>query len=125
MAAFVGQLAARDRAARELVEVSGLGAAGDRERRAATRRDPAVLRTPSRRGGCDIYGVVGEVLVAVERARRGEENAELLGLVYDLEEHPAVAAAIAIIEPLIVADPHDRRLTAAEAQRFRRRLPAW
>ena len=118
VAAFVGKLAARDRAARELVEVSGLASratASDELLRGVTLR----LSNAIEASGCDIYGIVGGELVVVASARRGEEDAELLGRAYELEEHPAAAAAVAIREPLIVADSHDPRLTAAEVERFR------
>ena len=118
VAAFVGRLAARDRAAGELVEVSGLASratTSDELLRGVTLR----LSNAIEASGCDVYGIVGDALVVLASARRGEEDTELLGVAYELEGHPAAAAAIAVREPLIVADPHDPRLTAAEAERFR------
>ena len=118
VAAFVEKLAARDRAARELVEVSSLASqatASDELLRGVTRRLSSAIEA----SGCDIYGAAGDTLVVVASARRGERDDELLGAAYELDEYPAAAAAIATREPLIVTDADDPRLTASEAARFR------
>ncbi|HEX7526228.1 MAG TPA: GAF domain-containing protein, partial [Gaiellaceae bacterium] len=118
VAAFVEKLAARDRAARELVEVSSLASqatSSDELLRGVTRRLSSAIEA----SGCDVYGAVGDTLVVVASARRGEEDGELLGAAYELDEYAAAAAAIATREPLIVTDPGDPRLTAAEAAHFR------
>ena len=118
VAAFVGKLAARDRAARELVEVSGLASqakTSDELLRGVTHRLSSAIEA----SGCDIYGVVGDTLVVVASARRGEQDTALLGAAYELNDYPAAAAAIATREPFIVTDANDPRLTPTDAEHFR------
>jgi diguanylate cyclase (GGDEF)-like protein len=120
VAAFVGKLAARDRAARELVAVSGLASqatASDELLRSVTCRLSSAIAA----SGCDIYGIAGDRLVVVASARRGAENGALLGAAYELAEHPAATLAIATREPLVFTDSRDPRLTGPEARRFRDR----
>jgi diguanylate cyclase (GGDEF)-like protein/excisionase family DNA binding protein len=117
VATFVERLAARDRAARELVELSSLAsqaASGDELLRGVTRR----LSTAIEASGCDIYGTSGDKLVTVASARRGEEAPNWVGVEYSLDDYPATATSIATREPLIITDPADPRLSPTEAQLF-------
>ncbi len=118
VAAFVEKLGARDRAARELVEVSSLASqatGSDELLRGVTHRLSSAIEA----SGCDIYGVVGDTLVVVASARRGEQDTKLLGATYRLDQYPAAAAALATREPLIVTDASHSRLTATDARHFR------
>jgi len=109
VAAFVGPARGPRPARRgELVEVSGLASratTSDELLRGVTLR----LSNAIEASGCDVYGIVGDALVVLASARRGEEDTELRGRRLRARGHPAAAAAIAVREPLIVADPHDPR----------------